>query len=55
MDCEKEKIALIFFLKIRRIISNCKLNDDVGMVGIYKHILFIFPIFLIKKIIVIYL
>ena len=41
--------------KVRRIISKCKLNDEAGMVGIYKQILFIFLLFLMKKIIVIYL
>ena len=30
-------------------ISKCKLNDDAGIVGIYKHILFIFLLLLMKK------
>ena len=49
MDSKRQKIAFILKKKVRKIISKCKLNDDAGMVGIYKHILFIFLLFLMKK------
>ena len=55
MDYGRQKIAFILKKKVRRIISKWKLNDAAGMVRIYKHILFILLLFLMKKIMDIYL
>ena len=52
---EDRKLLSLKKKKVGRIISKCKFNDDADMVGIYKHIHFLFLLFLMKKIIVIYL